>query len=258
MRLAERVAIVTGGASGIGRATARQLAAEGASVVVADINDAGGEETVAQITAAGGIAVYQHADVGDTDQCRGMVQAAVSEFGRLDILHNNAFWNEGGDILEISEEGWAKTLQISLTSIYLGSKHAIPEMRKNACGSIINTASVHSITAFRHWSAYDTAKAGIMGLTRSIAVDFGPEVRCNAVLPGAIYPTAVWDGAPEQARQVFIDGVPMKRIGNPNDIANAVAFLASDEASYITGQGLVVDGGLTMMAAIDPDWPLDD
>jgi len=252
MRLAEKVAIITGAASGIGRATARRLAAEGARVLVADIADERGAETVALIRKAGGVAEHCHADVSDSAQSQAMIRAAVEAFGRLDILHNNAFWNEAGSVAEVSEAGWTKTLQVTLSALFLGSRHAIPVMRETGGGVIINTASVHSIVGFGGWAAYDTAKAGVMGLTRSIALDFGPEIRCNAVLPGAIYPTGAWEGAPPEAHQVFVDGVPAKRLGHPDDIAAAVAFLVSEDASFITGQGLVVDGGLTMRAAIDP------
>ena len=251
MRFTGRVALITGAASGIGRATALLLAREGARVLVADVNEAGGQETVEAVRSAGGGAMYCAADVGSAAEVERMVRTAVESYGRLDVLHNNAYWNQFGTVVDLPEEGWDRTLQICLKALYLGCKYAIPEMRKTGGGAIVNTASVHSLVSFRNYSAYDTAKAGVMGLTRSVALDFGPEIRCNAVLPGAIYPTGAWTGVSEEARDVFARGVPMKRLGHPDDIARAVAFLASDDASFITGTGLVVDGGLTMISAID-------
>jgi NAD(P)-dependent dehydrogenase (short-subunit alcohol dehydrogenase family) len=249
MRFADQVALITGGASGIGRATARQLAREGARVVVADINDDGGTETVALIAGEGGTACYHHTDVGRAAQVEALVARALDEYGRLDVLHNNAYWNRYGSAVDLDEEGWDRTLDITLKALYLGCKYAIPAMRRTGGGAIVNTASVHSLVSFPGCLAYDAAKAGVLGLTRSVALDFGPDIRCNAVLPGAIYPTGAWVGDTEQARRDFTRVAPLKRLGNPDDIARAVAFLASSEASFITGTGLVVDGGLTLRGA---------
>jgi NAD(P)-dependent dehydrogenase (short-subunit alcohol dehydrogenase family) len=247
MRFTNKVVIITGASSGIGRATALQFAQENAQVVVADVNDEGGQETVAMIRNNGHEATYCHADVSVASDVQGMVHTAVETYGRLDVLHNNAFWNQAGTMVELEEDGWDRTLDVCLKALYLGCKYAIPEMLKTGGGVIVNTASVHSIVSFNRYAAYDAAKAGVLGLTKSVALDFGPQIRCNAVLPGAIYPTGAWAGVPAEAAEAFARGVPMKRLGHPDDIARAVAFLASDDASFITGAALVVDGGLTII-----------
>ena len=249
MRFANQVAIITGAGSGIGRATALQLAREGARVVVADINATGGEETVALIQSEGGSGFFHATDVGESAQIAELVRQTVDTYGRLDVLHNNAFWTQGGTAEELSEEGWDRTLNITLRALFLGCKHAIPAMRASGGGAIVNTASVHSLVSFPHCLAYDAAKAGVLGLTRSVALDSGPAIRCNAVLPGAIYPTGAWVGDTTAARANFARVVPMKRLGHPDDIAKAVAFLASTDASFITGAALVVDGGLTILGS---------
>lgn len=251
MRFEGRTAIVTGAASGIGRATALLLAREGACVLAADVQDAANEETVAMIQAAGGKSAACRADVSRESETAAMVEAALSIFGRVDILHQNAYWNRPGSVTELAEDGWDGSLNVTLKALYLGAKHGIPAMLRTGGGAIIHTASVHSLVSFRNCAAYDTAKAGVMGLTRSIALDYGPQIRCNAVLPGAIYPTGAWKESQEEIRQQFARAVPMQRLGAPEDIARAVAFLASDDASFITGTGLVVDGGFTILGPVD-------
>jgi NAD(P)-dependent dehydrogenase (short-subunit alcohol dehydrogenase family) len=221
-------------------------------VLVAELNPDAGEETVGLIRSAGGEARFFQADVGQADDVERMVETAVSAYARLDILHNNAFWNRYGNVVDLEEAGWDGTLTVTLKALYLGCKYAIPAMQASGGGAIVNVASVHSLVSFYNCAAYDTAKAGVLGLTRSVAIDFGPTIRCNAVLPGAIYPTGAWVGASEAIKERFSTAVPAKRLGHPDDIARAVAFLASDDASFITGTGLVVDGGLTAIAAV-PD-----
>ena len=245
MRFINKVAIITGSSSGIGRATATQFARERARVLVVDVHDEGGQETVTMIKDEGHEATYCHADVSVADDVERMIKTAVEMYGRLDVLHNNAFWNRGGNIVELDEESWDRTLDVCLKALYL------PAMLKTGGGAIVNTASVHSLVSFRGYAAYDAAKAGVLGITRSVALDFGPQIRCNAVLPGAIYPTGAWKGVSEEAAQRFAEAVPMKRLGRPDDIAKAVAFLASDDASFITGSALVVDGGLTIVGIQD-------
>ena len=246
MRLADKTAIVTGAASGIGQGTAAMMAREGARVVAVDINEVGLEQTVESIRRDGWQATACVADVGRDDGARYMIQCAVETYGGLDILHNNAYWHAPGPVCDLAEADWDRTLDVCLKAIYLGCRHAIPVMRESGGGAIVNTASVHSLVGFRDYAAYDAAKGGVIGITRSVAVDYGPEIRSNAVLPGAIL-TKAWDGLDEAIQRPYIDRPPMKRLGLPEDIASAVVFLASDEASFITGASLVVDGGLTIV-----------
>lgn len=244
-RVAGQVAIITGAASGIGERTAMLLAAEGARIAVADVDAAGGLQTVDSIAANGGEAIFVETDVSEAQQARRMVAKTVEAFGRLDILHNNAIWYRNAPATELEESVWDRTLNTGLKAIYLAAKFAIPAMLKTAGGSIVNTGSVHSLVGFETNTAYDAAKAGVLGITRVLALDYGPEIRVNAVLPGAIQ-TPLWDRVEVSAdeRRRLAEMVPAKRVGVPADVASAVLFLASDEASFITGTSLVVDGGL--------------
>lgn len=244
-RVAGKAAIVTGAASGIGEATALLLAREGAAVAVVDLDVEGGRGTVAQINAAGGEAIFIKADVAKTAQVKRMLERTEKAFGRIDIIHNNAIWSVNAPVTELDEADWDRTLAVGLTAIYLSAKYGIPVLMKTGGGAIVNTGSVHSLVSFEAHPAYDAAKAGVLGLTRTLAIDHGPEVRVNAVLPGAIL-TPLWERfkVPRKMRKQFADMVPAKRLGNAKDIANAVLFLASDEASFITGTSLTVDGGL--------------
>ena len=244
-RVAGKVAIVTGAASGIGEATAIRLAEEGAAVCVADLDEAGGKRTVAKIKKAGGAALFVKADVSRSAGVRRMIERTQKALGRLDVLHNNAIWVKHLPATELDEKDWDKALDVGLKAIFMGAKYAIPVMRKTGGGCIINTGSVHSLVSFGACTAYDATKAGVLGLTRTLAIDYGPDVRVNAVLPGAVL-TPIWDKlkVPAKERKHYRDSVPAKRLGKPVDVANAVLFLASDEASFITGTSLTVDGGL--------------
>ncbi len=246
MKLAEKTAIVTGAASGIGQGTAIMMVREGARVVAVDINGEGLDQTVESIRGEGGDATACIADVGRDEDAQRMVQCAVDTYGGLQVLHNNAYWHAPGPVCDLAEADWDHTLEVCLKSIYMGCRHAIPVMKASGGGAIVNAASVHSLAGFRDYAAYDAAKGGVIGITRSVAVDYGPEIRSNAVLPGAIL-TKAWDGLDKATQQPYIDRPPMKRLGLPEDIASAVVFLASDEASFITGASLVVDGGLTIV-----------
>lgn len=244
-RVAGKTAIVTGAASGIGEATARRLAEEGASVAVADIDEINGNRVAAEIRETGGESVFIRTDLSRTDEIEEMVARTEERFGRLDILHNNAIAFRHGSATELDEAGWDLTLNVGLKAVFLASKYGIPVMRRTGGGAIINTGSVHSLVGFATCTAYDSAKAGILGLTRVLALDYGPDIRVNAVLPGAIL-TPLWDNlqVPEEERRRYADMVPARRLGHGGDIANAVLYLASDEASFVTGTHLAVDGGL--------------
>ncbi len=242
-RVAGKAAIVTGAASGIGRATAQVLAREGAAVCIADVDADGGRQVADEIAASGGEAIFVRTDVGARADVIEMFERTEEAFGRVDIVHNNAIWFRHGTATELDERDWDGTLNIGLKAIFLAAKYGIPIMRKTGGGAIINTGSVHSLVSFATCTAYDAAKAGVLGLTRTLAIDYGPDIRVCAVLPGAIL-TPLWNGAPEEDRRRFAQMVPAKRLGTGEDVANAVLFLASDEASFITGTALTVDGGL--------------
>jgi NAD(P)-dependent dehydrogenase (short-subunit alcohol dehydrogenase family) len=248
-RVAGKVAIVTGGASGIGESTAKRLAQEGASVAIADIDAKGGERVAKEIEAAGNSAFFVQADLSKTVQIRRMLERTEKRFGRLDILFNNAIWFRHGSATELDEKDWDLTLNVGLKAVFVTAKYGIPVMRKTGGGAIVNTASVHSLVSFATATAYDAAKAGLMGLTRTLAIDFGPDIRVNAVLPGAIL-TPLWDKGkvPAKERRRYAKMVPAQRLGTGEDIASAVLYLASEEASFVTGTSLVVDGGLLCRA----------
>ncbi len=244
-RVEGKVAIVTGAASGIGEETALRLAEEGAAVCVADIDRENGRRVVEAIKDGGGTALFVHTDVTKMAAIRRMIERTVQTFGRLDILHNNAIWFRHGSAVELDEKDWDKTLNAGLKAVFIAAKYGIPAMRESGGGAIVNTASVHSLVSFATCTAYDSAKAGLLGLTRTLALDYGPDIRVNAVLPGAIL-TPLWDNleVPQRERRRYARMVPAKRLGTGRDIANAVLYLASDEASFVTGTSLVVDGGL--------------
>jgi meso-butanediol dehydrogenase / (S,S)-butanediol dehydrogenase / diacetyl reductase len=254
MRLKDKVSLITGAASGIGAATAATFAREGAAVVVADINDEGGHRMAAQLRDAGGTAEFVHADIGDPKEVEAMIKAAVDRFGRLDILHNNAVFTASGHIGEIGLEGWRKTLDVGLTAYWYATKCAIAEMLPQKRGAIVNTASISGLAADYMMGAYNTIKAGVINLTRATAIDYARKgIRCNAVCPGltATPPLlAVLNAGEGKLMRQMCEAVPMGRLGDPREIANLVLFLASDEASYVTGSFFVADGGLTAHTGI--------
>jgi NAD(P)-dependent dehydrogenase (short-subunit alcohol dehydrogenase family) len=256
-----RVAIVTGGASGIGRATCLALAACGASVVVADLNADGASKVAGEVEARGGRAHAQKVDLGDEASIAAMIEAAVRVFGGLDVLHNNAADSDpalmaaDGAIVDLTSEVWDRNMRINLRAPMLGCKYAIPQMIRRGGGSIINTSSASGLTGDVIRAAYAASKAGLGSLTQNVATQYGKQgIRCNAIAPGVIATPALEANVPKAAVDVYVDNTLTPRLGRPEDIAAVVVFLASDASAFITGQILSVDGGLlahhTAMAGI--------
>ena len=250
-RLAGRSAIVTGGASGIGRATALRLAAEGAAVVVADLRESGAAAVAAEIEGRGGRALARACDVSQEEAIEAVVAAAVEHFGGLDLLHNNAALSDpavmsgDGPFAEMDRDLWDQILAVNLTGPMLGCKHAIPRLLERGGGVIVNTSSASGLTGDVVRSAYGASKAGLDSLTRYVATQYGKQgIRCNAIAPGVISTPALEANVPSEQIAVYERSHLTPRLGRPEDIAAAVAFLASDDAAFITGQTLSVDGGL--------------
>lgn len=217
-------------------------------MVVADINREGGEETVSQIREHGFSALFARTDVSRTDDVREMVAMALRVFGRIDILHNNAYWAPApleSPVVDTTEADWDRTLAVTLTGVFLGCKYVIPTMIECGGGVIVNTASTAGLVSLPRFAAYMAAKGGVVQLTRSVAMDYGARgIRCNAVCPGLIQTPATEPLLADPGRrQALTSRQLLAQIGQPEDIARAVLFLASDESSFITGQTLVVDGG---------------
>lgn len=256
-RLEGQVAIVTGGAWGIGGASARRLAADGARVLIADTDLEGAEANVARIEEAGGTALASRTDVRHGDQIEAMVATAIDAWDRLDILFQNAYRDggaHGGSAVDLEEPVWDEAMSILVKALYLGAKHAVPHMRAVGGGNIVNTASVHGVLMAPNRLAYEAGKSAVIGMTRQMATDFGPDnIRVNCVLPGHIVTERMeprWEADPARL-EFFKQHYPLRRVGTPDDIANAVSFLVSDEASFITGHALAVDGGMTVQLQED-------
>ena len=250
MKLSDRTALITGAASGIGRETSLLFAAEGAAVVLCDINDDGGNQTVEQIRNGGGSAIYVHADVSRSEDCRKMVETAESRFGALHILFNNAGIMHGkDDNAEVTEEEiWDLTMAVNLKSVFLGCKHGIPALKRAGGGSIINTASfVALLGAATPQLAYTASKGGVLSMTRELAVIHAREnIRVNALCPGPLRTELLMKFLDsEEKRQRRLVHIPMGRFGEAEEMARAALFLASEDSSYITGATFMVDGGIT-------------
>lgn len=248
--LSGRVAIVTGAAMGIGKACALALARSGASVVLVDIDVPAGEAARAEVAAAGASAVFVRADVNSMADIEAAAAAAVAEFGGIDILVNNAARAIGGKVDEIDEATWNEVISTNLTSVWRGMKACVPIMKQRGGGSIVSMSSVQSLTGFSGWAAYAAAKGGINSLTQQAALDLAPhKIRVNAVAPGTIM-TPLNERVfrehpdPDALIRTWNEAHPLGRFGQPEEVAEAVLFLASDRASFITGTILRVDGGL--------------
>jgi NAD(P)-dependent dehydrogenase (short-subunit alcohol dehydrogenase family) len=251
-KLSGRVALVTGAAMGIGKAAAVALAGAGAAVMVTDIDDAAGAETVAEIQAAGGTAAYAHADVSVTADVENAVSAAVAQFGGLHILVNNAAQAIAGSVTDLDEATWNRVLNLNLTSVWRGMKFAIPHLMAAGGGSIINISSVQALLGFKGWAAYAAAKGAINALTQQAAVDYAVhKIRVNAIAPGTIMTpmnVRIFETTPDRDALIagWNDLHALGRFGQPEEVGTAVLFLASDDSSFVTGEILRVDGGATI------------
>ena len=250
MRLENKVALITGAGSGIGREAALLFSSEGAGIVVVDVNDAGGKETVKMIEAQGARAVYVHADVAKGSDCEKMIAAADKSFGKLNVLFNNAgiMDSRDDDAVKTEEEVWERTLSVNLKGVFLGCKYGIPALRRAGGGSIINTASfVAFLGAATPQLAYTASKGGVLAMTRELAVIHAREkIRVNALCPGPLRTELLMKFLnTEEKKQRRLVHIPMGRFGEAKEIAKAALFLASDDSSFMTGAALMVDGGIT-------------
>ncbi|AXY26208.1 short-chain dehydrogenase [Suicoccus acidiformans] len=247
MQLKDKVAIITGAGSGFGKATSELFAEEGAKVVVVDYNLESAEKTVKEIQDAGGEAIAVQGDVSQVEDVQNFIQKAIDTYGQIDVLFNNAGIYAPGNAEEVSLEDFNKSIEVNVNGVFYASKFAIPYLKKTK-GCIISTASAGGIIGFPGAVAYGTTKGAVISMMKAIAVDYAIDgVRANAICPGTgvtgMTSALLEDDA---IREGFLAPIPMKRLGQPDDIAKAALFLASDQASYITGHALPVDGGWTM------------
>jgi len=253
MRLKNKIAIVTGGSSGIGRASSILFAKEGAKVVVADINDKTGEDVVKTINMNSGEATYVHCDVTKEDQAKNLITKTVEKYGRLDVLYNNAGIGMVKLLPEMTEQEWDRIFNINVKGAFFCSKYAIPQMKKQGRGAIVNTASNWGLIAYPHWPAYCATKGAVVMLTKALAIDHAPDnIRVNCVCPGNIDTPLLRagiaaEGSFEEATKT------MGRLAKPEEVAYLALFLASDESSYVTGAAMVVDNGESARGG--PTWP---
>jgi meso-butanediol dehydrogenase / (S,S)-butanediol dehydrogenase / diacetyl reductase len=239
-----KVALITGAASGIGRATAQLFAQHGAKVAVVDVNESSGQQTVESIRAASGEAFFVKADVGCMEHVREMVQKTLDRYGRLDIAYSNAASYKVASATDLSETDWDRTQAVCLKATWMIAHCAIPAMLRNETGAFIITASVHSIRGFTNHAAYQAAKGGLISWTRSLAADYAPKIRVNAILPGAVITGLAASLSESDLKRVAMM-CPLQRNAQPEQIATVALFLASEMSNYMTGACLVVDGGLT-------------
>ncbi len=250
--LPDKVALVTGAASGQGRAAALLFGAHGARVVVADVNDDGAAETVRQLEEQGAEGIAVHADVLARPDVDRMVETTIERFGRLDVLYNNAAVQMSGRLVECTEQDWDLTIATNLSAIFWACRAALPHLLDGDGGSIINTASTLGLIGSEGYAAYGAAKAGLVLLTKQLAVEYGPAVRANVIAPGSIDTPRfrkVLDKTP--GADQFVEGltrtIPVRRLGRADDVAAIALFLASDQSAYVSGAVLPADGGLAAM-----------
>jgi NAD(P)-dependent dehydrogenase (short-subunit alcohol dehydrogenase family) len=252
VRLADKVCIITGAGGGMGRVASKRFAEEGAKVVVAEFSEPAGQETVRQVTEAGGTATYVQADVSAEKSAKAMVEAAVKAYGRVDVLYNNAGIMPEADhsVVDTDVDTWDLVMAVNLRGVYLGCKYAIPQMVEAGGGSIINIASFVALVGCSvPQDAYTASKGAILSLTRSLAVQFGPKgVRTNAICPGPVETPLLmdWLVKDEEAKRIRLARNPTGRFGKPEEIVNLAVYLASDESRWTNGASLVVDGGISI------------
>jgi NAD(P)-dependent dehydrogenase (short-subunit alcohol dehydrogenase family) len=244
--LSGKVALITGGGSGIGEATAKRFAEEGARVVVADIDDEAGRRVAGEIGSERALAV--HGDITRAESAGEVVRRTIDRFGRLDVLHNNAAAGAAGRIADLDDEAWTRTVALNLTGHVLVTRAALPHMLDRGAGAIVNMSTAAAVMVEEGIGAYAAAKAGVIALTRQLAVEYGRRgIRANCVCPGAIAtpPTLAFAAAVEGVRARMEAANPLRRLAQPEEVAAVVVFLASDEASFVNGATIMVDGGAT-------------
>jgi 2-keto-3-deoxy-L-fuconate dehydrogenase len=251
MKLEQRVAVITGAGSGIGQAMARLFAREGARILAADVNGSAAEATAAAITEGGGTAQAFTVDVSQPEQVAALIARAVESYSRIDILCNNAGIGSTTSVVDCEPEEWDRVMTINVKSVYLGCKYAVPHMIAQGGGVIVNTASVAGMVGLVKRASYSASKGAVIALTRQVAIEYVEQgIRVNCLCPGTV--DSPWVGRllagaddPVAARQALVARQPLGRLGTPEEVAAAALYLASDDAAFITGTGLVIDGGLT-------------
>ncbi len=252
MRLADKVCVITGGGGGMGRVAASMFAAQGAKVVVAEFDPRAGEETVRQVTDAGGDATFVKADVSKEADAQAMIHAATGTYGRVDVLYNNAGIMPAADhsVIDTDVATWDQVMAVNVRGVFLGCKYAIPQMVAQGSGSIINIASFVALLGCSvPQDAYTASKGALLALTRSLAVQFGPKgIRTNAICPGPVETPLLldWLVKDEEAKRIRLARNPSGRFGKPEEIVNMAIYLASDESRWTNGASLVIDGGISV------------